>query len=68
MKGTVNLLENCVKYKVKKVVFISSGGAIYGEAEEYPTSEAYPPKPLSVYAINKLAGRTTSIFTTINMA
>ena len=62
VKGTVNLLENCVKYKVKKVVFISSGGAIYGEAEEYPTSEAYPPKPLSVYAINKLAGENYLYF------
>ena len=53
VKGFLNILQNCVKYKVKKVIFISSGGAIYGEAEEYPTTEKYDPKPLSPYAINK---------------
>jgi len=54
--GFINLMENSVKYSVKKIIFISSGGAIYGEAEEYPTSENYHPQPLSPYAINKLAG------------
>lgn len=54
--GLVNVLENCVKHHIKKVIFISTGGAIYGEAEEYPTTEDYPPQPLSVYAINKFAG------------
>jgi len=52
-KGFMNVLENCVKYCVKKVIFISSGGAVYGEADEYPTSETYSPKPLSPYAIHK---------------
>jgi len=51
--GFLNILQNCVKYQVKKVIFISSGGAIYGEAEEYPTTENYDPKPLSPYAIHK---------------
>ena len=55
VKGLINVLQNCVKYDVKKVIFISSGGAIYGEAEEYPTTEKYLPEPLSVYAINKQA-------------
>ncbi|MHC4277992.1 MAG: NAD-dependent epimerase/dehydratase family protein [Planctomycetota bacterium] len=55
IKGLLNLLEAAVKNKTKKVVFISSGGAIYGEAGEYPTSEAYPPTPLSPYAITKFA-------------
>lgn len=52
-KGFLNLLENCVKFAVKKVIFISSGGAVYGEAEEYPTTEEYLPKPVSPYAIHK---------------
>lgn len=52
-KGFLNLLNSCVKHKVKKVIFISSGGAVYGEADEYPTSEEYSPKPLSPYAIHK---------------
>ena len=54
IKGLLNLLEKAVKYSVNKFIFISSGGAIYGEAEEYPTSEGYSPKPLSPYAIAKL--------------
>jgi UDP-glucose 4-epimerase len=53
IKGFLNLLEKAVKHNIKKVIFISSGGAIYGEASEYPTSENYPPKPLSPYAVSK---------------
>lgn len=52
--GFINILELSVKFNVKKVIFISSGGAIYGEADEYPTTENYAPKPLSPYAITKL--------------
>jgi len=55
VKGLLNLLENALKYHVKKIIFISSGGAIYGEASQYPTTEDYPPKPLSPYAISKFA-------------
>jgi UDP-glucose 4-epimerase len=55
IKGFLNLLQATVKYGVGKVIFISSGGAIYGEASEYPTSEAYSPKPLSPYAVAKYA-------------
>jgi UDP-glucose 4-epimerase len=52
-RGFLNILEACVKNKIEKVIFISSGGAIYGEATEYPTSENYYPTPLSPYAIHK---------------
>ncbi|PKN73156.1 MAG: UDP-glucose 4-epimerase [Candidatus Cloacimonetes bacterium HGW-Cloacimonetes-3] len=62
VKGLINILECCVKYSVKKVIFISSGGAIYGEATEYPTTENYAPKPLSVYAINKMVGESYLYF------
>jgi UDP-glucose 4-epimerase len=51
--GFLNILQNAVKFKVKKVIQISSGGAIYGEASEYPTTENYVPIPLSPYAITK---------------
>lgn len=51
--GFINLLEGAVKYKVGKVIFVSSGGAIYGEASEYPTPETYQPIPLSPYAVSK---------------
>ncbi len=53
VRGLINLLEASRKTGVSKVIFISSGGAIYGEADEYPTSEAAPPRPLSPYAITK---------------
>ncbi len=53
IRGFLNLLENSVRCQVKKVIFISSGGAIYGEADEYPTSENYTPVPLSPYAVTK---------------
>ncbi|HOZ01696.1 MAG TPA: NAD-dependent epimerase/dehydratase family protein [Candidatus Syntrophosphaera sp.] len=56
VKGLINIAQNCIKHHIKKIIFISSGGAIYGEAKEYPTTETYPPEPLSVYAINKMAG------------
>jgi len=55
IKGLINILEASRKNGVRKVVFISSGGAIYGEADQYPTPENYSPKPLSPYAITKLA-------------
>ncbi|MBN1105059.1 MAG: NAD-dependent epimerase/dehydratase family protein [Deltaproteobacteria bacterium] len=53
--GLLNLLQSAVRHGVKKVIFISSGGAIYGEATEYPTTESYLPQPLSPYAVSKLA-------------
>jgi len=55
IKGLLNLLEAARKHGIGKVVFISSGGAIYGEASEYPTSEAYLPRPLSPYAVSKFS-------------
>jgi len=54
VKGLLNILEASRKNGVRKIVFISSGGAIYGEADQYPTTENYSPKPLSPYAITKL--------------
>jgi UDP-glucose 4-epimerase len=53
--GLINLLENCVKYNVKKFIFASTGGAIYGITDNIPTPETEPPRPLSPYAISKLA-------------
>ncbi|MFO7761301.1 MAG: NAD-dependent epimerase/dehydratase family protein [Thermodesulfobacteriota bacterium] len=53
VRGLVNILESVRRQGVEKVIFISSGGAIYGEAEEFPTPEGYPVQPLSPYAITK---------------
>ena len=54
VKGFLTIIEASRKNEVRKIVFISSGGAIYGEADQYPTPENYSPKPLSPYAITKL--------------
>lgn len=52
--GFLNLMECAIRHQVKKIIFISSGGAIYGESDIYPTPETYPPQPLSPYAATKL--------------
>ena len=42
-----NLFDACVKYGVKKVVFISSGGTVYGKESSCPLSENTPTNPIS---------------------
>jgi len=54
--GTLNLLENAREFGVKKVVFASSGGAIYGEQEKFPADENHSMNPASPYGITKLLG------------
>src|SRR5215213_9564742 len=53
--GTLRLLENCVKYGTKKVVFASTGGAVYGEQRKFPAPEGHPLCPVSPYGVSKLA-------------
>jgi UDP-glucose 4-epimerase len=52
--GTISVLEAARRHRTQ-VVFGSSGGAIYGEAEGRPSEEA-PRQPLSPYGVSKLAG------------
>ena len=52
---TIFLLEQCVARSIRKVVFISSGGAIYGSSRQLPVSEESPTDPLCSYAVTKLA-------------
>lgn len=54
--GTLNVLQQAVRHGVRKVVFSSSGGAIYGEQEIYPAPESHVTRPLSPYGISKLCG------------
>lgn len=53
--GSINLLQNCVKYNVKKFMFASTGGAIYGEQDYFPADENHNCQPCSPYGIAKLA-------------
>ncbi|MCX6794493.1 MAG: NAD-dependent epimerase/dehydratase family protein [Candidatus Falkowbacteria bacterium] len=52
--GGFNILENARLSGVKKIIFASTGGAIYGDASKIPTPESYPAYPLSFYGIHKL--------------
>lgn len=54
--GLLNLLEEGKNIGIKKFVFASSGGVVYGEADQIPTPETYIPlQPLSPYGVTKLA-------------
>lgn len=52
--GSINLLENCKQYGVTRVIFASTGGAIYGDTDQIPTAEDQPTAPISPYGIAKL--------------
>jgi UDP-glucose 4-epimerase len=54
--GTVNLLQACADAGVRRVVFASSGGAIYGDTSHIPTPEDHPARPASLYGAAKLSG------------
>ena len=54
--GFVNLLEGAGEGGVRRVVFASSGGVVYGDPEVVPTPEQAPKGPISPYGVSKLAG------------
>jgi UDP-glucose 4-epimerase len=54
--GTLNLLEASRRASVKRFVFASSGGAVYGEQDVFPAPESHPRRPASPYGVSKLCG------------
>ena len=52
--ATVRLLDQAVRSGVRKVIFTSSGGTVYGIPEQVPTSEHHPTDPICSYGISKL--------------
>jgi len=51
--GSLNLLALAVKYHVKRFIFASSGGTVYGEPTQLPITEEFPINPSSPYGISK---------------
>ena len=53
--GALNLLHCCRRFGVARVIFASSGGALYGDTPVLPTPEDHPTRPASPYGVAKLA-------------
>lgn len=53
--GSLNLLECCKDYGVKRIIYSSSGGAVYGEPQKLPAPEVHEIRPLSHYGASKFA-------------
>lgn len=51
--GSLNLVESVKDLPLKKFIFVSTGGAIYGDAQVIPTPESETPQPTSAYGIAK---------------
>ena len=52
--GTIRLLQAAANAKTQRVIFSSTGGAIYGEQDFFPATEAHPCRPVSPYGTSKL--------------
>jgi UDP-glucose 4-epimerase len=52
--GGLNVFECARRHGVRKIIFSSTGGAIYGEQDYFPADELHPLRPLSPYGITKL--------------
>lgn len=54
--GTIQVLEAARQTGVRKFIYISSGGAMYGNPEYLPMDEGHPASPISPYALSKVTG------------
>ena len=56
--GSLNLLEQCRRFRVERIIYSSTGGALYGEPEHLPCAESHPVRPLSPYGASKYAAES----------
>src|SRR5262245_49950866 len=54
--GMLNLLEGAREAGVKKIIFASSGGTVYGEQETFPATEEHSTQPICPYGVSKRTG------------
>lgn len=53
--STIQMLQSACRHQVKKIIFASSGGTVYGSPQQTPIAEEHPTNPISSYGISKLA-------------
>ncbi|NOZ50158.1 MAG: NAD-dependent epimerase/dehydratase family protein [Chloroflexi bacterium] len=53
--STIRLLQACAEQGVRRLIFLSTGGAIYGPVNTLPVPETHPASPISAYGVTKLA-------------
>ncbi len=53
--GSINLFQAAVEANVRRIVFASSGGTVYGNQERFPADESHPTNPISPYGVAKLS-------------
>jgi len=56
--GTLSVLRACERAGVRDVIYISTGGAAYGDTDVLPTPEDHPTRAASPYGVSKLAGES----------
>lgn len=62
IEGFLNLMEAGREKGMKRVIFASTGGAIYGEQETFPCDEQHRARPVSPYGVSKLSTETYLFF------
>lgn len=53
--GSLNVITNCLDFGVKRILYASSGGAVYGDVNYLPADENHPVNPISQYGVSKHA-------------
>lgn len=64
--GFLNVVQNAAISKVKKVIYASSGGVVYGEQDYFPADENHPQRPYCPYGVTKLIGEKYLFYYSMN--
>jgi UDP-glucose 4-epimerase len=64
--NNVKLFETCTHHNIEKLIYVSSGGTVYGHPRFLPITEEHPTNPVSPYGISKLAAEKYAIMYHLN--